>query len=80
MTEAQLFELLGRKQAALELIQGDYNKLIAVMRAVRNGEIALNRLTIRPDGTWALGPEVKQPEPAETPATTWARETENVPA
>jgi hypothetical protein len=62
MTEAQLFESLGRKQIALELIQGDYNKLVAVMKAVKEGTIALNRLTINPDGTWSLGPEIKEPE------------------
>ncbi len=54
MTEDQLFALLGRKQASLEQVSGDYARLVAVLRGVKDGSVDLDRLTVNADGTWAL--------------------------
>jgi hypothetical protein len=66
MTEAQVFELLGRKQAALELIQGDYSKLVGVVLQIKMGKVSLDRLTVNPDGTWLLSPEIVKQEDMES--------------
>ncbi len=54
MTEEQLFALLGRKQAAIEQLSGDYTKAIAVLREIKGGTLDLERLTVNADGTWSL--------------------------
>lgn len=59
MNEAQIFELLGRKQADLDRITGDYAKVVAVMRGLKDGSIDPERLTVNDDGTWTLTAEAK---------------------
>lgn len=56
MNEAQMFELLGRKQAQLEEVVKNYGNLIAIVRGIIAGSIAPDRLTIAADGTWSLAP------------------------
>lgn len=66
MTEAQLFEMLGRKQAAMELVQSDYTKLVGILMQIKAGQVAFERLAVNPDGTWVLGPEIVKTEEAES--------------
>lgn len=54
MNESQLYELLGRKQAQIEQLTGDYIKAIAVLREIKDGSLDLERLTINDNGTWSL--------------------------
>lgn len=55
MTEEQIFAMYGRSQAELALVKSDYAKLVDVVRGIKSGEIAVDRITINTDGTWAVG-------------------------
>lgn len=65
MTEAQVFELLGRKQAALEAMQSEYRQFVGIVQRVKAGEISLDRLTFR-GMDWILGPEIAKQEESES--------------
>lgn len=58
MTEPQLYELLGRKQAAIEELAANYGNLVAIVRGIKAGTVSLERLTIADDGIWTLAPAI----------------------
>lgn len=39
MSESQLYELLGRKQARLEQLAGDNRALLALLHAIKDGRV-----------------------------------------
>lgn len=69
MNEQQLFELLGRKQAQLEVavadansVRRDYINLLAVVKTIKEGKANLDRLTITDQPGWRLEPAEDNPE------------------
>ena len=58
MTEAQMYELLGRKQAALEELTSNYQNLLVIVRGIKDGSVSLDRLTIPDNGLWTLSPAI----------------------
>lgn len=46
MDDRQLYELLGRKQAELEELHGEYDRLLAVLADVVSGDIAPARVCV----------------------------------
>lgn len=46
MTEAQLYEALGRKQASLELAEANFDTALKCMAAMVSGEMALSRVHV----------------------------------
>ena len=58
----KLFELLGRKQAQLEQLDGEYTKLTSLLAQVVKGEVARSRVLVNlTDRTWMLVPEGTRP-------------------
>ncbi len=49
MEEAKLYELLGRKQAQIEEILANYRSVLGVLKAVKDGTIHLDRVSINGD-------------------------------
>jgi hypothetical protein len=62
MTEPQLFEMVGRKQAQLEDVVSNYAKLVAICRGLKDGSIDMARFTVDAAGVWSLGPPIPKPE------------------
>lgn len=60
MNEAQLYELLGRKQAQIESLVDNYQKLVAIVRAIKDGSIDMERFSVADNGVWTLGPEIQK--------------------
>ena len=54
MNDAQLYELLGRKQEALEVLHAEYCKLLGLVERLKAGEVALAHVTILPENAWRL--------------------------
>lgn len=64
MNEAQLFELLGRKQAKLEEVVANYSHLVAILRGIKDGSVSLDRLAIDESGIWTLSPVIAKEDAA----------------
>lgn len=59
-----LYEMLGRKQAELEGLNIEYNRLLAVLGQVVSGEIERGRVLVDLAArTWTVG--AKEPEPGQ---------------
>jgi hypothetical protein len=56
MNEAQLYELLGRKQALLETLVTEKTWLVQVLRELKSGTLDKARLTVTDDGQCSLAP------------------------
>ena len=56
MTESQLYELLGRKQAQLESVSEMSNKLIAALIEIKAGKFDLDRLTVIGGNSISISP------------------------
>jgi len=63
MTQS-LYELVGRKQEAIENLQLEYAKLLNLVRWLKSGEATLDRVTVDGD-SWNLAPAAK---PVEEPS------------
>lgn len=58
MTESELYESLGRKQAELDTLNLEYSRLLDLLRLVVIGEITHDRVTVEMDGRkWTLAPK-----------------------
>lgn len=57
MTEAQLYELLGRKESALADLRGEYARLLGMLQQVCSGEIEPSRVTVdQAAQSWSVAP------------------------
>jgi hypothetical protein len=57
MTESQLFEILGRKDAALIALNAEYDSLLAVLVKLSSGEIDLKQIVVNTTArSWAIQP------------------------
>ena len=54
MTDAKLYELLGRKQEALEVLHAEYCTLLGLVERLKAGEVALEHVTILPGNAWRI--------------------------
>ena len=54
MNDAQLYELLGRKQEALEVLHAEYCTLLGLVERLKAGEVALGHVTILPGNAWRI--------------------------
>lgn len=55
MTESQLYERIGRQQVSLELLNAEYDRLLAVLGQVATGEVTADRIAVDLAGrTWAI--------------------------
>ena len=62
MTEAQVFEKIGRLQVQYDELLANYQTLVEINRGIKAGTISLDRLTIEDNGIWTLAPAVANPE------------------
>lgn len=53
MNEAQLFEIIGRKDVEIQRLNLEYNKLLSVLVGVKSGGINPEHITILSNG-WQL--------------------------
>ncbi len=62
MTEAQLFEKIGRLQTANDKLNQEYDLLLSKLGGVVSGEIARTRVLVNlTDRTWEVAPEGNSP-------------------
>ena len=62
MNEAQLFEMLGRKQARIEGMDASYDALLALLADVVSGRCAPSRVLVNlTDRSWERAPEGHRP-------------------
>ena len=55
MTEVQMYEMLGRKQEKLELLDVEYSNLLSILSKVAAGEIALDAIHVDLEKrSWAI--------------------------
>ncbi len=60
MNEAQLYELLGRKQAFIELQTNNVTFLMGLVRDLKEGKISLERVSFDENGECRLLPPVDE--------------------
>ncbi len=54
----ELYEALGRKQAALDAMNVEYDRLLSLLQQVVSGKISPGRVTVDTEKrTWACKPE-----------------------
>ena len=54
MTEAECYEMLGRKQEALEALHAEYCKLLGLIARLKARDLALDHITLLPGNAWRI--------------------------
>ena len=61
MNEKELYETIGRKQAALDALQADYRRFLAIVASIKAGATSLDCLTIDGDNWKLVSPDPEAP-------------------